>query len=70
MDLTTGWYPGVVFVAKSTTKAIFKIVRGTAALSAIFDLRGTPELYAAHHEPGFRLSAMRREDDLLLALAA
>jgi hypothetical protein len=32
-DLTTGWYPGVVLIAKSTTKCIFKggLLRGTAA---------------------------------------
>lgn len=32
-DLTTGWYPGVVFIAKSTTKAVVKIARGPAASS-------------------------------------
>lgn len=32
-DVTTGWYPSVVFIAKSTSKAVFKIVKGTAAAS-------------------------------------
>jgi hypothetical protein len=35
-DITTGWYPCPVFVAKSTTKCIFKAsaLRGTAAAVA------------------------------------
>jgi hypothetical protein len=35
-DLTTGWYPAVVLVAKSTTKAIFRAaaLRGTAVATA------------------------------------
>lgn len=35
-DLTTGWYPVVIMVAKSTTKAIFKpsALRGTAVVSS------------------------------------
>lgn len=48
-DLTTGWYPGVVLVAKSTTKAVFKIVRGTAALSLIENLGDTPRLAVIPH---------------------
>lgn len=34
-DITTGWYPAAILVAKSTTKCIFKPVglRGTAAAS-------------------------------------
>lgn len=34
-DLTTGWYPSAVIIAKSTTKCIFKpaAIRGTAAAS-------------------------------------
>lgn len=32
-DVTTGWYPSVVFIAKSTSKAVFKIVRGIASAS-------------------------------------
>ena len=66
-DLTTGWYPGVVFVAKSTTKAVFKIVRGTAVLSFI-------NLPSDSHAPRLafilRPSSFvipRREDDLALA---
>ena len=35
-DITTGWYPSVVLIAKSTTKCIFKpaAIRGTAAAVA------------------------------------
>jgi hypothetical protein len=33
-DLASGWYPVVVMVAKSTTKAILKPIKGTAALTA------------------------------------
>ena len=33
-DLASGWYPVVLFVAKSTTKAILRPIRGTAALTA------------------------------------
>jgi hypothetical protein len=33
-DLTTGDYPSVVLIAKSTTKALFKIVKGGAAITA------------------------------------
>lgn len=38
-DLTTGFYPAVVFVAKSTTKCVFnpQVLRGGAVLSALFD---------------------------------
>ena len=32
-DVTTGWYPVVLFISKSTTKVIFDPVRGTAAAS-------------------------------------
>jgi hypothetical protein len=32
-DLTTGDYPGVLFVAKTTTTAVLRILRGTAAKS-------------------------------------
>jgi hypothetical protein len=31
-DLTTGWYPNVLMVAKSTSKAVMKITHGTAAV--------------------------------------
>ena len=33
-DITTGWYPVVLFVAKSTTKAVLKIVKQVTAASA------------------------------------
>lgn len=33
-DLAATHYPVVLFVAKSTTKAVLKIIRGTAALTA------------------------------------
>ena len=34
-DVTTGWYPSVIIIAKSTTKCIFKagVFRGTASAS-------------------------------------
>ena len=31
-DLTTGWYPTVVMVAKSTSKAVLKLVAGGVAI--------------------------------------
>lgn len=31
-DLTTGWYPTVLFIAKSTSKAVLKLVAGGAAI--------------------------------------
>jgi len=30
-DITTGWYPTVLFIAKSTSKAVLKLVAGGAA---------------------------------------
>lgn len=33
-DITTGWYPAVLFIAKSTTKAVMKIVKSTTAAHA------------------------------------
>lgn len=76
-DLTTGWYPGVVLVAKSTTKAVFKIVKGTAALSMISDLGYAPRL-ALLPPPHFRpfnvhcsmfsvQRSPRRRDEIALA---
>ncbi len=34
-SLTTGMYPNVVLIAKSTTKAIFKIIQGSAACAML-----------------------------------
>lgn len=33
-DIATGWYPAVLFIAKSTTKAVMKIVKSTTAAHA------------------------------------
>ena len=33
-DIAAGWYPSVLFIAKSTTKAILKPFRGSAAATA------------------------------------
>lgn len=66
-DLATGHYPAVVLIAKSTTKAIFKIVRGSAALSLLnlpHDSR-IPSLAIVIRHSGFVIP--RRENDLALA---
>jgi len=31
-DLTTGWYPNVLFIATTTTKAVMKMVHGTVVV--------------------------------------
>lgn len=31
-DMVSGWYPNVLFIAKSTTKAVMKLVKGGAAI--------------------------------------
>ncbi|WP_395739299.1 hypothetical protein [Prosthecobacter sp.] len=69
-DLTTGWYPMVVLIAKSTTKASFKIVRGSAACAMLhLDL---PASRIAMAPTGIiHQSRYRREDtEPALALAA
>lgn len=59
-DLTTGWYPAVVLIAKSTTKASFKIIKGPAACAMLrLDL---PAARFAALKHGCRsLSRFRRE---------
>ena len=59
-DLTTGWYPAVVLIAKSTTKASFKIIKGPAAC-AMLHLDLPSALYAAVHRGYRSLSRFRRE---------
>lgn len=60
LDLTTGWYPAVVLIAKSTTKASFKIIKGPAACAMLhLDL---PAARFAAVSRGYRsLSRFRRE---------
>ena len=50
-DLSTGYYPAVVLIAKSTTKCIFNptALRGPAALSALLDLGFSPRLALVPH---------------------
>lgn len=45
-DLTTGWYPSVIIIAKSTTKCIFKpaAIRGTAVTADTFDVHADSRL--------------------------
>lgn len=65
-DLTTGWYPCVVIVAKSTTKAVLKIVRGPVAVAALFESFDAHRLvFVLHRLHGARHA--RREEDLALA---
>jgi len=65
-DIGVGEYPIVVFIAKSTTKAIFKITRGTAPATA-FNLPGddTSRFAFARRPSSFVIP--RRENDLALA---
>lgn len=72
-DLASGHYPVVVLIAKSTTKAVFKITRGVtpATASAFFDLGGSARLaFVIHHSP-FSIGPVRRPAstvrDLVLA---
>lgn len=57
-DLTTGYYPAVVLIAKSTSKAVFKIVRGTAAMSALLDLGRAPWLAVNEPRGSVRLALL------------
>lgn len=68
LDLTTGWYPAVVLIAKSTTKASFKIIKGPAAC-AMLHLDLPAARFAFVRLPGFDWSVLRREETEL-ALAA
>lgn len=62
-DITTGYYPAVVMIAKSTTKASFKIVRGPAASTFT-----TPRDELFIFAQSFRHVRLRREEtDLALA---
>lgn len=66
-DLTTGWYPGVVLIAKSTTKAAFKIIKGSAAC-AMLHLDLPAARFAAVSRGQRGLSRFRREvTDLALS---
>lgn len=67
-DLTTGWYPSVVLIAKSTTKASFKIIKGPAACAMLhLDL---PAARFAVVKPGHRSLSRFRREVTRIALAA
>ncbi len=67
-SLTTGMYPNVVLIAKSTTKAIFKIIQGSAACAMLhIDLPASR--YASLRGGRFNPSRARIED-VEIALAA
>lgn len=63
-DITTGYYAAVVMIAKSTTKAAFKIVRGTVP-TTFTTPRDESFIFAAAHAP-----ARMRLEETEIALAA
>lgn len=66
-DLATGYYPAVVMIAKSTTKAIFKITRGSAALSLLNPPHDSPAHRFAFGQRPARFVSPRRESEIALA---
>lgn len=68
-SIAAGMYPCVVLTAKSTTKGIFKIVRGTVpATSYILPFSGSQPQFAAVVRSSRAVTAPRRsESDLALA---
>jgi hypothetical protein len=70
-DLASGMYPTVVLISKSTTKAIFKITRGTVPATAMFvPFDGGDSPRFAGLLRGSRHMIMLRRDEIELELAA
>lgn len=68
-DISTGWYPSAVLVAKSTTKCIFKpaALRGTAVTADAFNVEHGGLPHFAFVLPRSCFVPPRREEELALA---